>query len=70
MKTQSIIGEEKRCASSSKPAPWNTWWARCAYALAIIGIAGTLIHSWRRVRIEKETACRAETRKSTRAENE
>ena len=54
---QSIIGEEKQLRIIVKPAPWNTWWARCAYALAIIGIAGTLIHSWRRVRIEKETAC-------------
>lgn len=60
---QSIIGEEKQLRIIVKPAPWNTWWARCAYALAIIGIAGTLIHSWRRVRIEKETACRAEQEK-------
>lgn len=61
---QSIIGEEKQLRIIVKPAPWNTWWARCAYALAIIGIAGTLIHSWRRVRIEKETACRAEQEKA------
>lgn len=51
---QSIIGEEKQLRIIVKPAPWNTWWARCAYALVIIGIAGTLIHSWRRVRIEKK----------------
>lgn len=61
---QSIIGEEKQLRIIVKPAPWNTWWARCAYALVIIGIAGTLIHSWRRVRIEKETACRAEQEKA------
>lgn len=61
---QSIIGKEKRLRITVKPAPWNTWWAKCMYALAIIGITAILIHSWRRIRIEKETACRAEQEKA------
>ena len=61
---QSIIGEEKRLRIIVKPAPWNTWWARCVYILVIIGIAGTLIHNRRRIRIEKETAYRAEQEKA------
>ncbi|MEL5892120.1 two-component regulator propeller domain-containing protein [Bacteroides sp. GD17] len=61
---QSIIGKEKRLRIIIKPAPWDTWWARCLYTLAIIGIAGILIHSWRRIKIEKETAYRAEQEKA------
>lgn len=67
---QSIIGEEKQLRIIVKPAPWNTWWARCAYALAIIGIAYDTYTQLaaRKNRERNRLPCR--TRKSTRAENE